>query len=539
MAITSISAPLSKQKQVVYNVNQKLLAKQFGAAPGLEDEMKVYPQSVVGMVKSLLKNESGIVFITIGLDSFNTSNFVLKSGYIIDVNKNIYYLEGLTITPTAEGRWGHIELELVATDSDSVTLEFIDPNTNPKTVYTNPANTKKTYAINVYENYNTSPSFNSLTAGRIELCRFKKDAAFGNITEVTMVNSGQNIIYDVDVVDNFTSTSAIKPLSAYRGKLLYISSKKVGELFWMDDYQGSSADFPAYCLNQETGTISTTNYPDLVAYLRSKKITWNLSISTWSVTNWSIVSNIATLTLSKNSDFTGTVSATDSTTLTFSSSQTFSIGDILSLSNGSFVKVITGSGTSWTVDINITISAGTGRVLTKEELVLRGLAEDLLVYGSYSNWRTVTLANQIGDIVAGDYAITDINTTNNTVKFAYTATNNSGSGSYTVEFYPNRVVGSSTNARIFKNQARTLYTIDNFDYLAGLMKRNTMQGFTIYARDYMDGNASSPGSAFYPNNRASIYPATDGINGTPRTGKNTSADSYAAYLYIWAGQYNP
>ena len=347
---------------------------------------------------------------------------------------------------------------------------------------------------------------------------------------------------DSDLSDNLNGVT--------KSQLNPNNSKQVGELFYLDDYIPVSSSFPAYCLNQDTSTISSTNYPSLVTFLRSKKITHNLTTSTWNVTSWDITSNVATLTLAKNSNFTGTVSASDSSTLTFSNSQSFSVNDILLLSNGSFVKILSGSGTSWNIDIAITISSGTGRVLTKEELLLRSLAEDLIINGSYSNWRTVTLANQIGDIVAGDYAITDINTTNNTVKFAYSATNNSGSGSYTIEFYLNRVVGSSTTARIFKNQARTLYTVDSIDYLAGLRKRNTMQGhwhsiLNGYGSQLVDDSGGSDtGHAIgvSSNNNYKYIAKTiipDGINDTTRTWKNTSADAYAAYLYIWAGQYNP
>jgi len=323
-----------------------------------------------------------------------------------------------------------------------------------------------------------------------------------------------------------------------------VEPNRVGELIWLDDYIEPSSNFPAYCLNQETATITTTNYPDLVPFLRNKKITYGLNTSIFNVTSWAISANVATLTLAKNSNFSGTVTASNSSTLTFSSSQSFTVGSILVLSNGSYVRILSGSGTSWVVDIAITISSGTGRVLTKEEIILLGLAEDLLIYGSYTNWRTITLANAIGNINAGDYAISNINTTNNQVSFVYESSNASGSGSFTIEFYTNRVIGSSTSARIFQNTGRVLYGVNDFDFVSGLRKRNTMQGH--WHVNNIEASARAIGALNLPGigqrNDANPVPGvsepiSDRINGSPRTGKNTTADSYNAYLYIWAGTY--
>jgi len=321
--------------------------------------------------------------------------------------------------------------------------------------------------------------------------------------------------------------------------------KNVGELFWMDDYIATSSTFPAYWLNQETATIATTNYPDLVPFLRSKKIAYGGTDSSFFVTSWAISSNVATLTLAKNSNFSGTVTASSSSTLTFSTSQSFTIGNILVLSNGSYVRILSGSGTSWVVDIAITISSGTGRVLRKEEIILLGLAEDLLIYGSYTNWRTITLSNAIGNIDAGEYAISSINTTNNQVSFSYTASNASGTGAFYVEFYPNRIVGSSTSARIFQNTGRVLYGVNDFDFVSGLRKRNQTQGhwhnvlLRSRASDTTTTRLSIGLNEDTNNSRDDSVrnPTSDNINGSPRTGKNTTADSYNAYLYIWAGTY--
>jgi hypothetical protein len=157
------------------------------------------------------------------------------------------------------------------------------------------------------------------------------------------------------------------------------------------------------------------------------------------------------------------------------------------------------------------------------------------------------LNTTLGTIVPGEYAITNINTGSRSISFAYTALNiGSTPVSTNVEFYTHRVIGSLTTARHFRTTGKTLMTVgdENGYVVGGLRRRDYIQGHihnmgTFYVFSGFGGGSpagTTPAGGFSPNTGV---PENDGTNGVPRTAKTTQSASLGAYLYMWAGTYNP
>jgi len=298
-------------------------------------------------------------------------------------------------------------------------------------------------------------------------------------------------------------------LAAIKG-LVIRHSKQLGELFYLNKYRAPAAFdkdnpeafFPGLCLDKGDQVISSANWPDLVPELRTIRLTYREGTGSadyqFDVTNWAIVSNVATLTFANND---------------------------------------------------------------AENKILAALAEDNLVHGGYNSWRSITLPSAIGDITAGEYAITNLDPAARTVSFAFTAGDNSGSGSWTAEFYAHRIPGSSTTARVYERPAGVLVAANDADgeCIAGLRRRDRGQGHghifdgsnttvdeTITGGDIKvstggggtnrvvnisDGNTSLTGTMSIDE------PDTDGTNGEPRTGKTTDPRAQVGHLYMWGKTY--
>ncbi|CAE14734.1 unnamed protein product [Leptospira phage LE1] len=188
MPIVTVPVTSSTRKKTIYNPNQRVNSKTVGNIPGLEDDLVLYPKSIAMLIRELFGAlPADKQFFNGNVESFNTTEIVTKEGAYL-VGDDIYYLEALTLAPTAAGFWGFFEIELESIDSDPASLQFFDVSTNTLSQQT--VNTRKSFNIKVYENYNTTASFPTLTPGRIKWIEFKKDAAFGNIIEVTkLLNS--------------------------------------------------------------------------------------------------------------------------------------------------------------------------------------------------------------------------------------------------------------------------------------------------------------------------------------------------------------
>ncbi|MGL4368311.1 MAG: hypothetical protein ACRCUT_01345, partial [Spirochaetota bacterium] len=202
-------------------------------------------------------------------------------------------------------------------------------------------------------------------------------------------------------------------------------SPPCGKIDWFDDYYSPAADFPYLCLSDDDKILNAANWPDLVPHFRAKTLKYmpgtTAAQTAFAVTEHAIVSNVATLTLSN---------------------------------------------------------------LTAEKAILAALAEDQLVHGSFTAWRTVTLPADIGSIVAGTYEITAISAANRTLSFSYTGENASAAVTSIIEIYPHRVASSidaaGTMARHFAVKGRTIVSPNDSagECISGLRRRDRMQPIT-------------------------------------------------------------
>lgn len=285
---------------------------------------------------------------------------------------------------------------------------------------------------------------------------------------------------------------------------LYI---KVGKVVMYDDYYDPAADFPYFCLSNNDQTLTTTHWPDLVPHLRGKKLRYMAGTTSakfaFDVTTYAISSNVATLTFANT---------------------------------------------------------------TAENKILAALAEDQLVHGSFTSWRTITLPSAIGSISAGTYAITAISASSRTVSFAYTATNASGSVTSTAEFYPHRLStaddSGGTQARHFAVQGRGFFTPNesSAEFIGSLRRRDRMQSFlpnfdfygysgsandmshsvaTIASAKIVAGVSTNQGPYNMSDYKTQmgLEIVSDGTNGTPRKSDKTHGPGYGVFAYIWAKTY--
>ncbi|UMQ60559.1 hypothetical protein [Leptospira interrogans] len=185
MTTVSIAANNSITKRALYNPNQRVNAKMVGLTPGLEDDILVYPKAIIMLFRELFCLESGeYQWLGGEISNFNTTTINTKKGGMLK-DDEIYFLESLTLQPTPQAFWGFYEIELVSLDSDLVDLQFFNISSNSS--YQQSANTRKVFQLKIYENYNNTASFPTLTSGRIKWFEYKKDNAFGSIISVNKI----------------------------------------------------------------------------------------------------------------------------------------------------------------------------------------------------------------------------------------------------------------------------------------------------------------------------------------------------------------
>ena len=191
----------------------------------------------------------------------------------------------------------------------------------------------------------------------------------------------------------------------------YLIGQRIGTRIFTEEDITISATDPYFNLSNPTQTLSEANFPDYINYLRALQ---------------------AKIKFTSTYETTCTVTA-GSTTLTLAASKTWTKGQEVFFS-GQFRMIISGSGTSYTMDEPATATAGTplwsisrastlsnfpithysvssnvvslymndGATASQVEnlLMLKALADD---YYFDKEYRTVTLPNSIG---SGDYTAT-------------------------------------------------------------------------------------------------------------------------------------
>lgn len=182
---------------------------------------------------------------------------------------------------------------------------------------------------------------------------------------------------------------------------------------------------------------------------------------------------------------------------------------------------------------------------TAGDALLADLVEDAKVHGgdveteNYTNGRSINIAGV-------DYAITAVNGGARTI----TVSGSPAAGSQTVLFFPHRIAGSTTTARLFRVSGRSIVAQGDADgtLISGLRRRSFIQGiqfpgalpsgakwFDVYQQTGGGWPSEvTPGSFA---DRKTGAPVELLSFGTPRIGKNTEPRALAAYLYIWGGRY--
>jgi hypothetical protein len=311
----------------------------------------------------------------------------------------------------------------------------------------------------------------------------------GTVVTANFMNDVQDeliaIQSDASIAESAGSNAQILKLIKFNA-IKY--SKNIGEFFWLESNRNPSAFaintpddfFPAINLSKIniSETISTTNYPLLIPYLRALKVRY-LDGTSGEVNSW-----------------TATVSGS-----------------------------------------NITMPTS-----TSSDAILSSLAEDVLVHGGYTNYRSITVAGV-------EFPITNINTATRVI----TVTGTPSAGSQTVEFFNYRITGSTTTARLFEIKGRAFIAPNDSSgrHQNGLRVRDRLQGHmhnSIDRTDLFAVNANGKGASTLGVTYASTgtatspllttgSPGTDGPNGTPRTGSTTHGEGISAHLYIWARSY--
>ena len=305
-----------------------------------------------------------------------------------------------------------------------------------------------------------------------------------NITQEEIVNAVEGAGLSIETSPGTVENQLLEAME----KLVAERGKQLGELFYLDQGGDPSAwdrdnpedYFAGVPLDEGDLDLNVANWPDLVPHLLARALTYNEGISgersAFDVTDWVVAANVGTLTFA-----------------------------------------------NWPEELK----------------ALAALAEDNLVHGSFSSWRSVTLAGVIGNIPAGTYALDAIDAVARTVTFDVTASNGSGSVTETVQFLIHAIEGSAL-ARVFEYPAGVLVAANDADgeAFAGLRRRDRGQG---HRHDAFGGSSSGLSLADTVTGGTNNYdvsdPIDDGINGTPRTGLTTDPRSYVGKLYLWGRRF--
>jgi hypothetical protein len=193
------------------------------------------------------------------------------------------------------------------------------------------------------------------------------------------------------------------------------------------------------------------------------------------------------------------------------------------------VKCQSYSGSAYVTDHSVTVAGslvtGSG---TAWDAQLAAIVEDAVVQGGYTSYRGA-------DINGTTYAIASVDTLNH----RFTVTGSPTTGAQTCIFYANRIAGSTTTVRTYKDSGRVLMSPDGTLRINGMRRRFHMQGHLHNVGNSAGGligaGSDRYGWAANPNTYASGSAITDGPNGTPIIGPETEPNSTTAFRAMWAG----
>jgi hypothetical protein len=186
MPVIEIPIPNSTQRTYYHEPNQRLNSIDINRISG------AFPQE--SMLMSILLAIRGMngtfggspQYQPLGfkISTYDTTTITVGEGVLISTD-GIYYFEGATLTPTPEAYFGLYELEPVIEYSNDVMKNFLD--ITPQTFFTQLGPSRKVFKLKLYENYNITPTFPTVTTGRLELIRYKRNASNGSLVQSSNV----------------------------------------------------------------------------------------------------------------------------------------------------------------------------------------------------------------------------------------------------------------------------------------------------------------------------------------------------------------
>ena len=175
------------------------------------------------------------------------------------------------------------------------------------------------------------------------------------------------------------------------------------------------------------------------------------------------------------------------------------------------------------------------------------LVEDQAAFGTFTNWRTF-------DIDSVTFAMTAL-----TAPRSITVTGSPSTGTQNAIFYPHRIAGSTTTARVHSLRGRTLIGAGTGEVISGLLRRDQMQQITgalFSLGNSVDGTGihiSSTGAISHTagqsagnsltqstSNSARSVATFDSANSpNARTGTTTHSPDFGSHIYQFIGRYVP
>jgi hypothetical protein len=186
MAIIEIPIPNSNQKTYYHEPNQRLNSIDINRMSGAFNQ-----ESMLMSILMTLRGMNGTFGNTpqyqplgFKITSYTTTQITIGQGVLVS-QEGIYFFEGASLTPTPEAYYGLYELEPEIVLENDVMKNFLD--IVPQTFVQQLGPSRKVFRLKLYENYNITASFPTLTPGRLELINYKKDASNGSIVQSSNV----------------------------------------------------------------------------------------------------------------------------------------------------------------------------------------------------------------------------------------------------------------------------------------------------------------------------------------------------------------